>query len=175
MNMTRTTSSKLAEKLGISAPSMHYLLYWGTPEKEAKRTEHWSIDTLIALSKVIGMDFADFISFVYRAEKGREISVSQLLSRLPPRSKVRLECIAREASLYDAEREEEGGISRDNLFDMGELAWRCPGLVRDYIEGTLTDEDACLIFSEVDPLLVATTDPYEAVAEGYRKFLQKRA
>ena len=170
MNTTGESLRSFAKKMDMSHVSMSYLLRWGKPDKEEEATSRWSLDALVSLSNVLQMGIANLFALMEEVGKTGKVPHTLLLVKYPPCSKERLECIIRHSMKYDAKYCEETGKPFPVVLDMGELPWKCPDFVREYISGTLTDDEAYLIINHVDPFGIDPVDPYIRIKEGYMAF-----
>lgn len=164
----------LARLLGVARPTITHLLrgYISTVGG-GKRPAHWSVANLFAISDAMGVYFPDFIESVYRVVEGGQPRLELSLAGLEPNSRERLECIVREASLFDAEKDETDNEKRC-IINMNDLPWLCQGFVSAYLSGELSDDTASrIIFSAT----VADSDPesaYRHINEAFNEFKKSK-
>ena len=170
MNMTGESLRSFSAKMGVSHVTMSYLLRWGKPGGEEDKAALWSLDALISLGSLLRISLANLFTLIEHVARTGNVPPQAILEEFPPRSKERLECIIRHSMKYDAKYCEETGKPFPVVLDMGELPWKCPDFVREYISGTLTDDEAYLIINHVDPFGIDPVDPYTRIKEGYMAF-----
>lgn len=175
MNARGVRAVDLAGLLGVAKPTITHLLRgYATTAGGGKRQAHWSIANLFAISDAMGVYFPEFIAAVYRVVEGGSLHLALSLSGLEPNSKERLECIVREALLFDAEKDETDNEKRC-IINMNDLPWLCQGFVNAYLKGELSDENASRIILSATVADSDSESAYRHINEAFDEFKRPKS